>query len=221
MAGGGLGSLDQAANEGRDGAQAAGARAVSDLPFSSVSREETQKALGTLVLAFLNDPIERWLYPRAEQYLTHFPRFLEAFGGRAFEEGTVWRLGEFAAVALWLPPGAEPDGDAIATVLAETVSPDQHEDTFAVLDQMNAAHPAYLHWYLPWFGVDAALQGRGLGGQLMEHCLRIVDASRRPAYLETPNPRTIPFYERHGFDVLGVAQAGACPPVTLMGRAAR
>lgn len=55
----------------------------------------------------------------------------------------------------------------------------------------------------------------------MEHCLGIVDASRRPAYLETPNPRTVPFYERHGFEVVGVAQAGACPPVTFMSRPAR
>jgi hypothetical protein len=42
-----------------------------------------------------------------------------------------------------------------------------------------------------------------------------------PAFLETPNPRTIPFYERHGFEVTSVAQAGACPPVTSMLRAAR
>ncbi len=54
---------------------------------------------------------------------------------------------------------------------------------------------------------------------MMSHCLRIVDASHEPAYLETPNPRTIPFYERFGFEVVGVAQAGACPPVTLMHRA--
>ena len=179
------------------------------------------KAVATLVLAFVGDPIERWLWPEAQQYLTVFPRFVEAFGGRAFAEQTVWRLDDFAAVALWLPPGAEPDGDAIATLLAETVSPDLHEDTFSVLAQMETAHPSHPHWYLPWFGVDAALQGRGLGGRLMEHCLGIVDATRQPAYLETPNPRTIPFYGRHGFEVVGVAQAGACPPVTLMSRAAR
>ena len=35
-------------------------------------------------------------------------------------------------------------------------------DTFAVLGQVDAAHPAYSHWYLPWFAVDTALQGRGL-----------------------------------------------------------
>ena len=92
---------------------------------------------------------------------------------------------------------------------------------FDVLGQMDTAHPSYPHWYLPWFAVDTALQGRGLGSQLMKPCLQIVDASHLPAYLETPNPRTIPFYERHDFEVTGEAQAGACPPMTFMLRAAR
>jgi len=55
----------------------------------------------------------------------------------------------------------------------------------------------------------------------MEHCLEIVDASHVPAYLETPNPRTLTFYDRHGFEVTGAAQAGKCPPITFMVRAAR
>ena len=66
-----------------------------------------------------------------------------------------------------------------------------------------------------------ALQGRGLGGQLMRPCLQIVDDTNLPAYLETTNPRTIPFYQRHGFEVTGEAQAGTCPPITFMQRAAR
>ena len=55
----------------------------------------------------------------------------------------------------------------------------------------------------------------------MRSCLEIVDESGFPAYLETPNPRTVPFYERAGFSVTWVAQAGACPPITLMQRAGR
>jgi ribosomal protein S18 acetylase RimI-like enzyme len=190
------------------------------LPFAPIDREGVSRTLDTLTAAFISDPVERWLYPEAQQYLTRFPRFLSAFAGRAFDERTAWRLGEFAAVALWLPPGTAPDGDAISAVLAETVSRDKHEDCFATLEQMDAAHPTYQHWYLPWFGVDAPLQGRGLGSELMEQCLSIVDASQSPAYLETPNQRSIAFYRRHGFVVVGVAQAGACPPVTLMHRAA-
>jgi ribosomal protein S18 acetylase RimI-like enzyme len=194
---------------------------MSALSFSSVRDDEQAGALATLVLAFTNDPVERWLYPEPQQYLTHFPEFLAAFGGKAFGEHTVWSLGAFSAVALWLPPGTEPDGDAITTVLAETVSPEKHGDLFSVLQQMDLAHPKYPHWYLPWFGVDAALQGRGLGGQLMMACLGVVDASHVPTYLETPNPRNISFYERYGFEVTGRAQVGACPPVVFMLRASQ
>jgi ribosomal protein S18 acetylase RimI-like enzyme len=194
---------------------------MSALSFSPVGKTEQAKALDTLVSAFSDDPVERWLYPETQEYLTHFPEFLGAFGGRAFDEQTVWSLADFAAVALWLPPGTEPDADTIAAVLTDSVSVDKHGDTFSVLDQMGAAHPRYLHWYLPWLGVQSGSQGRGLGGQLMRHCLEIVDASHLPAYLETPNPRNISFYERHGFATTGSAQAGSCPPITFMLRAAR
>ena len=46
---------------------------------------------------------------------------------------------------------ARPPPFAITTVLTESVSPEQHDDMFAVLGQMNAAHPTARHWYLPWF----------------------------------------------------------------------
>jgi ribosomal protein S18 acetylase RimI-like enzyme len=190
-------------------------------PISLVREDEQTRAYATLVAAFAEDPVERWMYPGQQEYLDHFPEFLAAFGGKAFETQTVWRLGEFSAVALWLPPGAEPDGDAIVSVLTASVSPALHEDMFAVLDQVVTTHPKYAHWYLPWLAVDPALQSQGIGGRLMTHCLEIVDASHLPAYLETPNPRNISFYERHGFEVVGEARAGACPPVGFMLRAAR
>jgi ribosomal protein S18 acetylase RimI-like enzyme len=194
---------------------------VSDLAVAPVGESDRAGALATLVSAFTGDPVMRWLYPQLQQYLTDFRLLLEAFGGKAFDEGTAWGLGELSAVALWIPPGTEPDADDVVDVFTDTVAPAQHEDLFAVLDQMDASHPKDLHWYLPWFGVDAALQGRGLGSELMVSCLEVVDADRLPAYLETPNPRNIPFYERHGFEVTGVARAGACPPVAFMRRAAR
>ena len=194
---------------------------MSGLSATPVHPQARERAFATLILAFAPDPVERWLYPDGEQYLSAFAPFLGAFGGRAFDSGTVWSLDDVSAVALWLPPGVEADGEAIVAALTATVAPEKHADTYAVLDQMDAAHPTFPHWYLPWLGVDPAAQGRGLGGALLDHCLAIVDADHLPAYLETPNPRTIPFYERHGFKVTGAAQAGGCPPVAFMLRAAR
>ncbi len=193
---------------------------VSAALCSPVPKNAGAKAFATLVSAFTDDPVMRWLFPEPQQYVTHFPELLSAFGSKAFDEQSAWRLGEFSAVALWLPPNVEPDGDTIMTVLTEGVSRDKHENMLSILDQMEVGHPTYPHWYLPWFGVERTLQGRGIGAQLMTACLDIVDASHLPEYLETTNPRNITFYERHGFEVTGVAQAGAFPPVTFMLRAA-
>ena len=79
--------------------------AMSGFVFTSVAKTEEARAYQTLVSAFTDDPVERWLYPELPEYLTHFPKFLAAFGGRAFDAQTVWRLSEFSAVAPWLPPG--------------------------------------------------------------------------------------------------------------------
>jgi hypothetical protein len=107
--------------------------------FAAARTSDQASAIGTLVSAFIDDPVERWLWPEARQYLTHFPTFVAAFGVEAFTRQTVWTLHGFAAVAWW----------------------------------------------------------------------------------DTPNPRTIPFYERHGFEVTTVARAGGCPPVTSMLRPAQ
>jgi ribosomal protein S18 acetylase RimI-like enzyme len=188
---------------------------------SPVAADEQGQALATIVTAFADDPVERWLFPQTEQYLQYFPLFVAAFAGDAFDNGTAWALGELSAVALWLAPGDEPDGEAIVKVLSDNVAPDKHEDTFTVLEQMDQSHPTFPHWYLPWLAVSPALQGNGLGSRLLARGLTSVDESGLPAYLETPNPRTVPLYERHGFQTVAIAQHGSCPPMTLMLRDAR
>jgi ribosomal protein S18 acetylase RimI-like enzyme len=194
---------------------------VPHAPFVRVPSEECESVYATLVSAFTHDPVERWMYPTDKSYDEHFPKFLEAFGGGAFAAGTVWGLADLSAVALWLPPGVEADGDAIVSVLRASVAPNKQADAFAVIDQMADAHPTYPHWYLPWLGVNQACRGIGLGTQLLSACLEFVDADRLPAYLETPDPRTLSFYHRHGFELVGEAQAGACPPLSFLLRPAR
>jgi ribosomal protein S18 acetylase RimI-like enzyme len=194
---------------------------LSSLTIKPVAQADQPRVIATLVSAFIADPVERWLYPQPLAYLTKFPAFVAAFGGEAFERETAWSLDDCAAVAIWLPPGVQADGNAIVTVLTESVSTEKHTDTFSVLEQMDAAHPTDPHWYLPWLGVDGARQGAGLGGDLLRQCLMRVDADHSPAFLETPNPRTVPFYERHGFRVTTVSQVGACPPMTSMLRPAQ
>ena len=44
-------------------------------------------AVQALTLAFVRDPVMRWLFPSPQAYLEHFPKFAAAFGGPAFDAG--------------------------------------------------------------------------------------------------------------------------------------
>jgi ribosomal protein S18 acetylase RimI-like enzyme len=63
--------------------------------------------------------------------------------------------------------------------------------------------PEGRHWHLGPLAVDAHLQGRGVGGRLMQVFCAQVDAARDDAYLETDKPINVRFYERYGFEVVG------------------
>lgn len=187
---------------------------------SHVQAAEADRAISTMVLAFAGDPHFRWLYPDAQQYLEHFPAVLRSFAGVAFGGDAVWKVAGMAAVAVWLPPGVVPDTDTTLAVFESSVPAEKLTDLMAVFEQMDGAHPQSPHWYLAWIGSDPSCQGHGLGSELLRRCLDIIDTDHLPTFLDTPNPRTVPFYERHGFDVVGEWAAGDCPPVVSMLRPA-
>ena len=178
-------------------------------------------ALETVVLAFAADPMARWTWPEAHQFLSAMPRMVRAFGSRAYANGTAFGANGYAGVSLWLPPGVQSDEEALGAVLASTAAPSLAPETEAVFSQMAKYHPTDPHWYLPLIGVDPAHQGEGLGDALMTFALERCDRDRLPAYLESSNPRNIPFYRRHGFEALGEIQAGSSPTLVPMLRPAR
>lgn len=177
---------------------------------------DRERVLKTLVLGFAADPVARWIWPEPEKYLTLMPRFAEAFGGRAFENETVYMADSGCAVALWLPPDVEPDGTTMEAILGEGLRPEIAEDIDGFLKGMAAYHPNEPHWYLPLIAADPIWINRGLGAALMKHALRRCDQDGLPAYLESSNPRNISLYERHGFKVIGEIQSGTSPVMTPM-----
>lgn len=184
--------------------------------ITTASAGDRERAFKTLVLGFAADPIARWIWPEPERYLTQMPRFAEAFGGRAFENETAYMTEDCRAIALWLPPGVEPDGEAMEAILGEAMRPDVAEDVEGFLEGMAAHHPHEPHWYLPLIAADPNWINRGLGAALMKHALRKCDQDGLPAYLESSNPRNISLYERHGFTAIGEIQSGASPVMTPM-----
>ena len=177
---------------------------------------ERAQALAVIACGFIRDPIARWVWPAAEVYAAHMPAFVEAFSGRALEHGTADLTECGGAAAFWLPPGTSPDEDGVMAVLERSVPDSRAAEMEAFFAQMARFHPAEPCWYLPQIAADPVRQGQGLGSALLAHRLRLIDAERAPAYLESSNPANIPLYRRHGFEVIGEIRAGSSPAMYPM-----
>jgi ribosomal protein S18 acetylase RimI-like enzyme len=178
-------------------------------------------AVDTVVLAFAADPIARWCWPEAHQYLAGMPSFTLAFAGAAFTHDTALCTENYAGAALWLPPDVHPDEESLGQIVEQTVSSAIRGDLMTMMEKMGRFHPEEPHWYLPLIGVDPAHQARGYGDALMTHALRQCDREQSAAYLESTNPRNITLYLRHGFEALGQIQVGSSPPMVPMLRRPR
>ena len=193
------------------------------MPTPSVktaTEADLDQCVATIVLAFSGDPAARWGFADPKTYFEIFPRFVTAFGGRAFDHGSA-HLIEGCAAALWLPPGVEPDEETMIALVESATAEGEREAMFGVFEQMAAFHPKEPHWYLPLIGTDPAKQGNGHGSALLLHALAICDRERLPAYLEASSPRNVPLYRRHGFESLGSIQVGNSPVITPMLRQPR
>jgi ribosomal protein S18 acetylase RimI-like enzyme len=177
--------------------------------------------IGALKLAFVADPATRWVWQDPEKYLSHFSSFAKAFGGKAFAYESAHYIGNYSGAALWLPPNVHPDVEQLITLLLSTGSDEAKKDGPKVFEKMGSYHPKEPHWYLPLLGVDPLHHGKGLGSALLQHALAACDQDNKFAYLESSNPKNIPFYERHGFGLLGTIQVNASPPIFPMLRKPR
>lgn len=74
-----------------------------------------------------------------------------------------------------------------------------------------ARDPGEPHVHLGPLAVDAHLQGRGIGSQIIgEHCRRL-DADGFMGYLETEKPENVRLYERFGYRVVEQARVIGVP----------
>ncbi len=140
------------------------------------------------------------------------------FGGCYTTEG-------YAGSAIWAPAGKPlltgltglltmlPVLPYVATNLVTTVR---------MLDTIERRHPREPHWYLASLGTAVDRQGQGVGSALMRPVLEHCDAEGLPAYLESSKERNVPFYRRHGFEVVEeVPLPGDGPPIWTMWREPR
>jgi ribosomal protein S18 acetylase RimI-like enzyme len=187
--------------------------------------EADAEPAGTVLLAAFRDyPLFSWLLPDAEARDRLLPAFFVASVRYACLCGEAWAVApnaQFAAVAVWLPvPGAEPTPERLERSgmarLPDLLGADvwgRLETTAGAIEaaQEQAVPPP--HRYLWGLGVDPTWQRRGLGEALLRRFGSRAAADGVPTCTWTVDAEGVPYYRRHGYDVVaeGVEPASGLP----------
>jgi GNAT superfamily N-acetyltransferase len=190
---------------------------------------DVDAAVRVLTRAFHDDPIMRWLFPddptRADDLAVLFGTCTAAARRRGHTYVVGLQNGAISAAALWGPPDVEvmsgEEAGAIGPLVGDRYGDEGLARMGSFAEVMGAHHPEAPHFYLWIVGVDPDAQGTGLGAHLLAPVLARCDSDGMPAYLESTNPRNVPFYARLGFDVHSEFRPDGGPLLTGMWRAPR
>src|SRR5262249_58409650 len=158
------------------------------LDARSVTRSDKDRFEAAMTMAFSADPAARWAWRDPLQFMNIFMPLVTLFGGKSFEHGSAYVIGDFFGVAQWLPPGIQPDDGPIGNLFEQNMSEPKLSEVLFLFEQMAGFHPHEPHWYIPLIAVDPMFHGRGYGTELMRHGLVACDRDQHPAYLEATSP---------------------------------
>lgn len=164
--------------------------------------------------AFADDPMMQWIFGRAA-LANALPTWWGWLVANAPDGAEVWATTDYGAAALWYPPRqkteSEPDSiieddkaasDPFVEMLTALVA-DRVGEVLTLFAAGSEAHPPEPHWYLLALGTRRDRQGQGVGAELVRPVVTRCDVEGLGIYLESSNPRNIPFYRRLGFEVTG------------------
>lgn len=161
------------------------------------------RVISSLVAAFTDDPVLRYLFPDRRSY----PQYAAAFFGHLFDKRvhrqTIWTIERGASTAIWEPPKA--DTDFPADDLSAQLPGDALARLRAYEQAIHTAMPTDPHWYLGVLGTHPDSTGQRWGHAVMTAGLRRAAADGLPAFLETSNPANVEIYRRAGWKLVRTA----------------
>jgi GNAT superfamily N-acetyltransferase len=166
-------------------------------------RADLPRVVDTWVDAFSADPYLRWVAPDDQTWASFGADWMGFISALCFERGHTF-VGDDVAIA-WIPPDlalVDPDGLARGVAILERHAGEQRAaDAVSTILAARARAMEEPHWTLQYLGVRLSATGRGLGAAAIAPTLAAIDRDGLPCGLTSTNPRNVPFYERHGFQV--------------------
>ena len=171
--------------------------------------------------AFYDDPVMAWAFPDPDRRLRLLGIVFSGLGSDMLGGRGIVHLAQEASVAMWRAPAFEHGGSSSDDVGVDGPGPfdaDELERLRILTTAIAAAHPHEPHWYLNVVSTVPERQGAGLGAAVLAPVLDQCDAGGACAYLESSNPRNLPFYRRLGFVDVGEIPLADGPSLIPMWR---
>jgi ribosomal protein S18 acetylase RimI-like enzyme len=143
----------------------------------------------------------RWSFGE-DRFEDRIRRHFTYYEGENVRRGWIRMAAEGAGIAVWIPPGAREEHEAIGPAPpggeAEILG-DHAERHAAFWGWVGEHEPSEPLLYLSHVGVVPERQGEGLGSALMRDGLDPGDHHGSSAWLETSRVENVAYYERFGF----------------------
>lgn len=171
----------------------------------------------TLVSAFEDDPLTNWIFNDVSARPRQLRKWMGFSAEMGLTRGHFYSAGGHKAAAIWSPPDVKLFDDLWGPRVAQLLNRELGERAGRVIEGLARAMETPIsgesHFYLFTLGTHTAHQGQGLGAKVLEDVLAICDAQGLPAHLESSNIRNVPFYQRHGFEVVDEIEVEAGGPI--------
>lgn len=195
------------------------------MEIRKATKADIPQIVKTLQGAFINDPIFDWFLrdddKRPAALGKMFNAIIDLLG---FDDCEILLINDGAGVAVMVPYPGE-----LEPTLAKEIRAlpalfgasglkrlDRMIRMRTTIKRYKEKSP---HEYLWFLGVAPELQGKGLGGKLLDEWLRAIDARNITAALETATQSNVAFYQSRGFEIVHEFQIdNSAPKVWTMRR---
>jgi GNAT superfamily N-acetyltransferase len=167
--------------------------------------EERRSVLDVLGRAFHDDPVASHLFPNPNSRVRKWARFSGLAIDSMGETAHVLTTEGVEGAAIWqLPTESQLGfGQNLRIALRFFAIAGLGARRAARLGDFTGGHRLRApHYYLAALGTDPPHQGKGVGSALIEPVLARADREGVPAYLESSKETNVPFYRKHGFEVV-------------------
>lgn len=164
------------------------------------TRADRERVIGSLIAAFTDDPVLRYLFPDEGTYPEHAAAFFGHLFDKRVHKGTVWAIESGASVAIWEPPAVADETQDGS--LAEQLPSDVLARVRTYDAAVHATLPSTPFWYLGVLGTHPDYAGRRWGRAVMRAGLSRAGQDGLPAILETSNRANVEMYRCAGWEVV-------------------